>query len=224
MLFRAGIFALFGAYGVRVCSEFIQAQRARMHLELPFSFDERDLRVAYRRQSLRAHPDKGGSQAEFIRTSWAYKQLSGASDAERAGQLAVAIVVCWLCWTCGGVNKLALARMRRSRKRRNRWAPRTKEAAASSTHACPHPRPSAAAHAPLSPASRVSQADSAEGAEGDGGRCRRGVRGRWERRWDARCGARCGARRAERAPRSRRPRGFRSRVRSLHAWWLDVNE
>ncbi len=148
MLFRAGIFALFGAYGVRVCSEFIQAQRARMHLELPFSFDERDLRVAYRRQSLRAHPDKGGSQAEFIRTSWAYKQLSGASDAERAGQLAVAIVVCWLCWTCGGVNKLALARMRRSRKRRNRRAPRTKEAAASSTHACPPPRPSAAAHAP----------------------------------------------------------------------------
>ena len=64
---------------------FLPAIAARMtrteamkELGLPHKFDDKSLKAAYRKRSLAAHPDKGGSTQEFLRVSEAFEVLSDA--------------------------------------------------------------------------------------------------------------------------------------------------
>ena len=65
-----------------------QAQAAMTRAEaikelgVPRGFDEKALKAAYRKRSLEAHPDKGGSTAEFLRVSEAYEVLSGSGGGD----------------------------------------------------------------------------------------------------------------------------------------------
>eukprot|EP01062_Namystynia_karyoxenos_P004674 TRINITY_DN11664_c0_g1_i2.p2 TRINITY_DN11664_c0_g1~~TRINITY_DN11664_c0_g1_i2.p2 ORF type:complete len:231 (+),score=36.62 TRINITY_DN11664_c0_g1_i2:73-693(+) len=45
-------------------------------LGIPRDADQRDIRKAYRKRSMEAHPDKGGSKEEFIAVTEAYQLLS----------------------------------------------------------------------------------------------------------------------------------------------------
>lgn len=60
---------------------------ALKELQLPTSFDEKQLKAAYRARSLATHPDKGGSAAAFLRVSEAYEllKLGGAGGAGAGG-------------------------------------------------------------------------------------------------------------------------------------------
>ena len=49
-------------------------------LGLRGSFDEKELKSAYRKKSLAAHPDKGGTTEEFVRVAEAYEVLSGGGS------------------------------------------------------------------------------------------------------------------------------------------------
>ena len=63
----------------------ISRAAALNELGLPSSFNEKELKAAYRKRSLAAHPDKGGSTEEFIRVSEAYEVLSGGGGGSYGG-------------------------------------------------------------------------------------------------------------------------------------------
>lgn len=46
--------------------------------------DER-VRSRFRELALRHHPDRGGSNGEFVRTHWAYKTITGDRNSRRGG-------------------------------------------------------------------------------------------------------------------------------------------
>mmetsp|Transcript_49364 Transcript_49364/g.139792 ORF Transcript_49364/g.139792 Transcript_49364/m.139792 type:complete len:94 (-) Transcript_49364:1148-1429(-) len=60
------------------------AQHRRV-LNVPFGADSELLKAAYKKQSLKAHPDQGGSEAAFQRVAEAYEALTQAAHEERWG-------------------------------------------------------------------------------------------------------------------------------------------
>lgn len=132
-LVRLAGLAFFGAGAAGLAFNIVQQQRARLELELPLSFDRRGLKAAFRRASLGAHPDKGGTEASFVRVTDAYRRLSalGPDGDSSVGRLAVAMMLCWICCSGGGVSESQrLRREKRARKRRERRGRRREQRAA----------------------------------------------------------------------------------------------
>jgi DnaJ-class molecular chaperone len=48
-------------------------------------FTEKDLKSAYRKRSLKTHPDKGGSTEDFVRVAEAYEFLNGGDTSKFSG-------------------------------------------------------------------------------------------------------------------------------------------
>ena len=59
--------------------------RAMRELGLSAGYTEKDLKSAYRKRSLETHPDKGGSNEEFVKVAEAYEFLSSGGTSETGG-------------------------------------------------------------------------------------------------------------------------------------------
>ncbi len=69
--------------GRRGCGSSAKVAAARELLKLPENFSSGDVRRAYRRAALQAHPDKGGRLEDFLRLSEAYDMLLDVLDPSR---------------------------------------------------------------------------------------------------------------------------------------------
>ena len=59
---------------------------AMQELGLSPNFTEKELKSAYRKRSLETHPDKGGSNEEFVRVAEAYQLLNGGDTSQFSSQ------------------------------------------------------------------------------------------------------------------------------------------
>ena len=116
---RLCIISFFTAGSAVTVYDLLQQQRARLELELPLSYNPRDVKAAFRRKSLDAHPDKGGSEVSFLRVTHAYERLSGQQPSSSGGRLAVSLLICWICCSAPSAESTQ-ERLRRERKAQKR--------------------------------------------------------------------------------------------------------